>query len=367
MWLVRDKALTNCPGPVSFKSIESNTTRRPFAYRALTPIMVKAMHVLSTDTRAKTGRYLKEHISGLENYAKYTCTSDEHLLDLIALTCFIWLSFFLTMLTARGLFGVLFEHAAFAQNAAGPCALLSITYLFKGGGHIFYDPPTVFLVSASIWMMTIQRWKLFYFTLIVALLNKETACIVSVAFFAYYLSVLPRKSLLKHLTAQCLLYVLLRVAIIAWLDPGTSEAANNNILRDYFGKNLMALWNARFWLDYVSQMALLGLVALICRRFADQPRLLRRSSLMSIPLMAGYFKSGLWGEVRVFYDIFPLLFLMGYKNLLELLGYRLVVQASEVGGTLLSIKAQSMAWSCIIAVIGIVLMASTIAVCRSLF
>lgn len=367
LWLMRDKKLTNCKGPVSFQTIESNTTRRPFAYRALAPIMVRTAHVISKPARVRVAQSLKRHLAGFADYMQHTCTSDEHAIDLLVLTGFILLCFLAMMLTVRGMFSYLFESSTWMHELAGPLAALTVTQFFNGGGHVFYDPPSFVLVPLSIFLMAQRRWGLFYVTLAVGFINKETACLVSLAFALYCVNEMSRRSLLKHLAFQLGLYTLLRIAVVFFLDPHTPAAADNNSLRDYLARNLVSLWHARFWLDYVAQAALLALAVLLFRNFGIQPRLLRRSSVLALPLAAGYFKGGRWGEVRVFYEVFPLFFLLGYRNLLDLLGHNVKVRAEQRGNVLLGPTARSSAWHCLMLGIGVLFVGSAIAAYKKMF
>ena len=74
---------------------------------------------------------------------------------------------------------------------------------------------------------------------------------------------------------------------------------------------------------------------------------------MSLPLLAGYLKSGVWGEVRVFFEVYPFLFLMAYKNLCEILGHPLQVRAGQDGGALLPRRFTEIGWAFALFVAGV--------------
>jgi hypothetical protein len=346
LWLFGDNPFHNCgETSATLVSLDRGTMRRPFALRALYPTIVKASHgLLSLETRVDLARRIKQRSPTLASLSRRTCTPERLLIDMLIFLVISWGCFLGFLFALRRVFMELFDSRDWQFDLAPPACLFSMTYLFRDGAHFFYDPFVLVLLPLCVLFLCRRQWLAFYPALALAFFNKETAFVVSIAFAAYTYSLLPRRQWWMHLAAQGVLLCALRAVTWVLFDPGTPYNETNDYVRDYLEKNLFLLWKADFWLDYTAMFSLLAIGALVFLRFAEQPRALRSASLMSLPLLAGYLKSGVWGEVRVFFEVYPFLFLMAYKNVCEILGYPLQVRAGQDGGALLPRRVTEIGW-----------------------
>ncbi|QQR91663.1 MAG: hypothetical protein IPJ88_08095 [Myxococcales bacterium] len=292
LWLLRDMHLHNCAKDgVHFVSVDQNTTRRPYALRALYPMLMKGSHeLLDKEIRTNIARSLERKFPSLKKFAKRSCTPPHLLLDFLIFAGVTWLCFFSFLFVVKKIFQHVFVSRGWKANLVAPMALLFMSYLFRQGGHFFYDPFVLALVPLAVLLFAQKKWLLFYVALSFAFINKETAVVISLAFAAYTYGDLPRKTWFKHLLGQACMYAALRVGLWTLFDPGTESSQFDNYLRGYLQSNLFLLWNAAFWFDYSAQVALVAVAIAVFYGFKDQPRLFRSASLMTLPLMVGYFK-----------------------------------------------------------------------------
>ncbi len=73
--------------------------------------------------------------------------------------------------------------------------------------------------------------------------------------------------------------------------------------------------------------------------------LLRSAALVALPLGVGFLMGGMWSEIRVFYEVFPVFFLLAYVNLLDGLGFEVRVRPDQQGGAILANRRMAdLAW-----------------------
>ena len=105
----------------------------------------------------------------------------------------------------------------------------------------------------------------------------------------------------------------------------------DNDLPNYLVSNLMSLWQSSAWISY-SELIVVFIVAIfLFRKFHEKPLFLRRTALTCIPFFAAYLRGSLWGEVRVFLEVYSIGFLFAFQNLAQLLGYEMRVSDDQHG------------------------------------
>ena len=138
-----------------------------------------------------------------------------------------------------------------------------------------------------------------------------------------------------HLGLQLALFAALRAIVVALRDPGTAITPIDNDLRNFLTHNLIQFWESSAWTSYPELLVVLVVVVLLARKFHEKPIFLRRTALTGIPFFAAYLYGSLWGEVRVFLEVYSIGFLIAFQNLAELLGYEM--EAEEEGSSYLTL------------------------------
>jgi len=330
----------------SAESMLDGTANRPYVLRALTPIVVRtALRVVPEETRDRLSDEAHARNPRVQKIVRYFETEPRFLPELGLLIAINFAALFGFMLCVRRLFETLFVAGRFAADAGSALSVLLLPPFFGAGGHFIYDLPSLFFFSAALLALARQRWVAFYLVAILGFVNKETLCLITIPFVIQLWNQLPRKQLATHVGIQLALFAGLRLALLALYGPDRPTGMGDDLIRDYLTPNLFKAWQSRFLYDWLSLAVIGGVLILTLRRIAERPRLLRASALVALPLAVGFLKGGMWGEIRVFYEVFPVFFLLGYVTALETLGLPVSVRPDQHGGPILANRrATELAW-----------------------
>jgi len=310
---------------------EPEQDRRPFVYRVLTPYLVKTgAYLLAGDRDSARRELFVEKSPYLRRLAARLNVERLRTPELVMFLAIHFVSLFGFALSVRYLLGQLWNTSRGIVDVGPAVALLCLLPLCSMARYV-YDLPQLFLFSAALAALAGHRWGWFYLACILGFLNKETTCLISVGFAAYLWDQWPRKKLALHLGLQLALFGVLRVIIVAVRDPGTALTAMDNDLPNYLVSNLISLWQSSAWFSYSELIVVLIVAVMLFRKFLEKPLFLRRTALMFIPFFAAYLRGSLWGEVRVFLELYSIGFLFAFQNLAQLLGYEMRVSDDRHG------------------------------------
>jgi len=193
--------------------------------------------------------------------------------------------------------------------------VLALPVFFSKGTHYLYDFPSLTLFTLALALMARRRWGAFYPVFAAGTLNKETMILATLVFGLAFRRSMPRGAFLKHVAAQSLLFLAIQAGLRR-LFTGTPGGA----VEPHLEKNLILLASS-------SGPLVLGLLAaaafLILVRLGRKPAFLRQALAIMPPLALSYLCFGIYGEIRVFYEAFPVLFLLAFHNVAEALGLHL--------------------------------------------
>jgi len=193
---------------------------------------------------------------------------------------------------------------------------------FKRGTHFLYDMPALCLFTVGLVLIQTRRLRPYYVLLVVALFNKETAVLLAMVFAIYHRRDMPWWKLALHVIVQ----VGLAVAIRQYLSH--VYAANPGPHFEWHLKQNIKLYLRPY--GFSTMLSIVAIVLLLGHRFRQRPRYLREALWIGIPLFGSYMPMGVWAEVRVFYEIYPVLFLLGFPPLARVMGWRMAALVSSV-------------------------------------
>jgi len=199
-------------------------------------------------------------------------------------------------------------------------ALLALACLpvFWNFGYI-YDFTTLFLFTLQLALLAKGSWIAYLFLFPLTTLNKETSVLLILTFSLYYFPKvrLPRFKFLKILSAQVLIFLVIKLALFLQFQHNPGGEGEN-----HWGDHLTIL--AEFpGLVVITTLVLLGgLSFLLFYGWKQKPVFLRYASIILIPLSGLYFVYGFPFEFRVFYEAYPVIFTLGLYSVLRLLPER---------------------------------------------
>ncbi len=362
LWLLHGAGF-NTFAPAGIDGLIDGGATRPYSARLLVPWIARAaLSPLPVEERLqRIDRWALRH-PALEHWLAYFKVSRRHAFDLLAAALVDALALAGFMWSVRRLLEAFYDTSIWVARLGPVVAILLLPLFFGAGAHFVYDPPALFFAAAALLAMRLGRVHALTVLLALGTLNKETMALVLLA----YLLPRFRESMGErwrfHLAVQSLVVVAARGLAVALSSPASAEAATNNYLRNYFIENLAGFARDPFLLSYSRTAALIFFVLLVFAGLGRKPALLRQAFPIVLPFLALAAWGSLWGEIRVFYELYPLVFLMGYQSCVEWIGLPIVNRDGRdgraVGGAATRNEAPRLAPSLASALAGVFLAGS---------
>ncbi len=289
---------------------------KPFVYRTLLPTTVRiATAIVPESIRNKVKLAVRDRepdrkrtrmMKALGWEAEYIC---EYLIALaIMFCCFLGFAFML-----RYLVRLFYDFPSSVADLAPVGGLLILPVFFKYYSYI-YDPATLLLFALALICMVKRRFLLFYIAFGLATLNKETSILLLGVFFIREFRVMRNSALASHLVFQMLIWVALRVSVMAIFKNNQGSPIEFHLIRN------LGIMSSPFELLYFLAVILI-FSALIRYRWSEKPIFIRRSLFVTItPLILLTLFFGFVDELRDYYEAFPFLFLLLLPTIADVFG-----------------------------------------------
>ena len=212
----------------------------------------------------------------------------------------------------RSLFLALYEAPVAAGVAPLAATLALPVFFFDRGTHYLYDFATLVLFTLALDAIARNHLRRFYVIFALGILNKETMGLATLVFTLANWERVPRSRLAKHVAAQLALLGGVRWVLERVFASNPGGPAEWHLIKN---------WRlAQAPPDPWSLVLLAAGGVLVFARLGQRPRFLKQALVVLIPLLASYVLFGIYGEVRVFYEAYPILFLLAFQNVTETLG-----------------------------------------------
>lgn len=314
LWIFLSGSGVNRNPHAAFEAMLAGTADRPFVTRALVPLAVNGLAVLVPAGAAENlgqAAWVQDFLTraGWSQHVDTTALGLESLLAIALLYASLaGFAFALRMLFAR-----LYESPPWV-SALLPLAALSCLPVFFNAGYI-YDLPVLFLFTLALALLAARRWAAYLLVFGLAALNKETAVLLLGAFVLLFFrdEALERKKFSTLAGAQAVIYA------AVWLATRLAFRANPGGLVEFHLADNLAM---------VSNPAIAGVLTLAAALVAglafagwrDKPRFLKVSLWMAAPLLVLMVFFGLLIEIRVLYEVYPVIFLLSAHTVLAFIG-----------------------------------------------
>ena len=296
---------------VSLASYLDGTAAQPFVYRIVTPFLMQiAQNVLHAPSLllampGPLATKLPQWCALATSDPLPTCDTVASYFAVAGATCFCFLmliyAFGLRLFGGNPLISLLGMYFCFV--AVNAILLLRLSHMYDFGTLMF----------ATLLLLCLERGWNVAFTLImpVAFLTKETLVLYCSAFF---MANLGRISLVRNVTltlVQMISFVIL-YGLVMWYFSGNPGGGHEYYLSDQIHFFLQEITLVQFLLMMV-------VLVLIFYGFRDKNPVLRRSCIVLLPWFAAAATGGLKKEVRVIFEVLPLILLLSMDSLVQLI------------------------------------------------
>lgn len=295
---------------VSLARYLAGTAFRPFAYRLLTPLLVEfAQNVLHIpDLVRMLGPFVQQKTAllcaGATSDPRPSC---DNIVAYMSVAYGFVFCFLITMycmavrLFGRPMSGLLAVGLSYA--AVNAVILLKLSHVYDFGGLLF----------VALLLLTLEYRKYLLYTVILAIAyaNKETAILYSGVFFAVNFGRLPLRRNLIYFGAQLLLFLVIHGSIRQYFSHNEG-----------FGHEYYLPLQISFFTEHVTLSILLFMlfsIVLFFYRFGEKNHTIRRACIVIYPWFVLFMIGGVEREVRVTFEIFPLLLLLAQDSLHRLI------------------------------------------------
>jgi hypothetical protein len=293
----------------SLSRMMAGTANRPFVYRVLTPAVLRGLVAITpAGVKARMEAYAPDFHAALPNVA----VEPGYLYATILLLGLIYLSFVGFAVSTKALYAALCPDHGRWLFLVPFLALYGLPPFFQRA--YLYDIPALFLFTLALTAMAKERWASYLCVFFLGCLNRETAILLILVFFAHYVRRLPRRSFVGLLTGQGAIAAGVRLVIT------TRYAANPGGVAEFHLLDFLAKY-AMFY-SFDSAVAWVLILTLLLYRWEEKPLFLRHGLWILVPLFGLYFTFGMPREIRVFYEAYPILVLLVVHSVLTVLHER---------------------------------------------
>ena len=328
---------------MSLQAMLNGTAVRPFVGRALVPIVLRWLD-------GHTGEFFHYQVMMAATSKGFATEFYVHGYTfekamLLGLTWGFYLGFALMM---RELVRRVYTVSETAAWAAGAASLMMVPALFTYYSHI-YDPPTLFFSAALLLACEAPNAWAFAALFLLASVNRETSVLYLPVWVGYQWlrseerfyqeNVKSNNPTLRQKKAEGwgtraprMAWAVAYAALLGAAWVGIRYAINFRYQHNRGGVLDFHLLDHNVRVFSVAPLAaawslfIVLVVGVFCAQgLRSKPRQLRWSlALVGVPLLAGSLLYGYVEELRVYFEVYPLLFLLALPSVLEGLGVKVV-------------------------------------------
>lgn len=274
------------------------TAPKPYVLRALVPTAVRLVRAAIPDAAALRWRVAIVSDPRVAWRLPLMRWEPEFVLEYLIAAALMHLLLVAFLFAMRALHACLDPSPGWRRDLVPLAAVLCLPAFFAVGSHFLYDLATLVFFALGLVLIERRRFALLYPLLVLAMLNKETAGLLVAVFAVRWRGAMPRRAWLAHTAALAAAGGAVRVLLL-WTfreSPGGPFLWNAR-------KNLLLF--ERNGLDVPTLVLLGALLLAVAVRWRREHPLLKAALVALPPLVAAYALVGIYGEIRVFYEIVP--------------------------------------------------------------
>jgi hypothetical protein len=282
-------------------SMVEGTQMQPFVRRALVPFVIRGIERVVPAA-------VQERISGgVMASMPFAATFFKSPAEVFRKSCavlLIWLSMWGFSLFFYYLYVAVYPRSGLIVSLF-PLVALTVLPVHFFRAFMLYDIPGLFFTTACLYFLLKERWGWYYLCFLLAAVNKESSVFLITVFLFMYFGKYASRRLALHVLAQALIWsaVFLSLFLLYRHNPG-------DVFEFALVRNLLA-WKVAYGLIGGLQMITYGaLLFFALLSWKERPRVVRRMFLGLTPLFLMSLFVGYIEELRVYYEIFPVIMLL---------------------------------------------------------
>ncbi len=291
----------------TLQGMVSGSAGRPYVYRMLLPSIARAVSAVTPDAienrveaglpQCSLGRSFLKHFRVTDGYGY-----EGLVVVSLMLAALIGYAVFLFLLSSE-----LPVASPGGRHVAPVLGLLALPPFFVFG--YIYDFPVLFFITCCLYLLSRQRFFLYFVMFTLACINKETTIVLLVGYAAFFYSVLPSRKFILHGVIQLVLFLAVKGLVEWWFrdNPGTVMI----VTAEAQFATLMSGFNY--------SRILLGafLFLVLGYHWSAKSRFVKQSLWMFAPLLLLFMLGSCPGEYRVFYEVLPVGVLLAADTLVR--------------------------------------------------
>lgn len=295
---------------VSIASYIEGTVSRPFAFRVLTPTLIRVVRGVTGMDRlipAAPG-FVQDKIATI--CAKATAQPPVPCGTVMAFATTSALYFFCFLAAVWLLAMRMLGNNALVAFGCVVLSFLAVNSLILLRLSHVYDFGVLMFAALLLLCLEYRKHMLFTIILIIACLNKESSIIYLLAFFFVNLHRLPIARNIAYCAVQALAFLIVYGAVRYLFRNNPGQGVELYL----FGQ--ISFFTEKYTLAFV--LWTLPLVALVFYDFPRKNETLQRASVVLLPWFALYVIGAVPREIRVIFEVLPLLLLLATDSVATL-------------------------------------------------
>ena len=302
-----------------FPEMIYGTAWKPFVYRTLLP---SAVRIAGEIVPEEVHKSLTENVETSE-FSMLVLNKlnweSEFITEYIIAMIFMWISLLGFLYAFRSLVTVIYVSPQWLTNFISLSALLTLPTMFQYYSYV-YDFPTLFLFTSGLLFMVKHKWSYFLALFFISSFNKETVILLTMIFaIHFYKNKKISKRLFYQLIAvQLVIFVSIKILLyFLFLNNPGSPVEFHLVDRNYLIFNGYSL--TAFVISFIIFIAIFS-------KWKAKPEFLKDALWIAVPLLILTFFLGYLDELRDYYEVFPIVFLLIAYNIASIFGIELTTK-----------------------------------------
>jgi hypothetical protein len=297
-----------------FSEMVYGTAWKPFVYRTLLPTTVRLVSgVIPEEVHNSLAEKVQSSHFSVLVLEKLKWES-EFITEYLIAMVLMYYSLLGFVYVFRKLFDEIYSSPLWFKNIISFILLLAIPAMFQPNySNYVYDFPALFLFTFGLLLLWQRKWNNFLVLFLISCFNKETTILLTLIFAIHFYKrdEISRRFYYKFITFQLIIFAAVKILLFILFKSNPGGFVEFHLIdRNYL------LFNGYSLTTFV---VLLIIFIMIFSRWNEKPKFLKDSLWIAVPLLILTLFFGFFDELRDYYEVFPVIFLLISLNLARIL------------------------------------------------